>query len=78
MKPLEQSADEIEIKSMPVCLQANYCIGRNQSKVIECCFYNQSICLNTCRYATTMKRYENEARDRVVRQGERSTMEVTN
>lgn len=48
--------NEIEIKSMPINLQAHYCSGKYKEKIIECCFYEQSVCLNTCRYSIIMNK----------------------
>lgn len=52
--------NEIEVESMPVGLQAYYCTGKYKEKIIACNFYEQSICLNTCRYAKVMNKFKQE------------------
>lgn len=52
---------DITIEKMPINLQAKYCLGEYSRRIIECMFYNESICLHGCRYSKVMDRFQKES-----------------
>lgn len=56
---------EIQVEFMPVNLQKNYCKGRYAPHIIACQFYDQAICLFSCKYAQNVNQDKSDAERRI-------------
>lgn len=66
---------DLEIKTMEQLI--NVC-GKNipNTRIIECNYLGMSYCMGNCHYSKVMERYAQITRDRIIRQSERTMVEM--